>query len=250
MNNQTQTLASISPEKLEQFLLALANLSDDLLELKAEPNPVERRFAAFIPAPSHRSWCFDQVQFEEDAELKTAFPASIQDKIIEKIGMRLWQLPSLREFVRRVWTLQDPRRRDWAVDAFRYWLYTLQRDKSLEGEFLNINPDSNWFPQIPPPTPFEQALLYLVKYADKACYCRNPECPAPYFFTKRKNQRYCSESCAAPAQRDMKRKWWAEHGEEWRAARQNKKGGKDKGGVKGEKRGQKQSTKKAWKGGK
>jgi hypothetical protein len=62
----------------------------------------------------------------------------------------------------------------------------------------------------------------------RARYCANPECPAPYFFVKRKNQRYCSEICAAPAQRELKRKWWAKHGEDWRKSRTAKKAGKGK----------------------
>lgn len=232
MNIQTQTLARISPTKLERFLLALVNLRDDLLELKADSNQVERHFATFILPPDHRSWCFDQAPLQEDEQMRAAFPPSVQDRLIEKIGTRLWQLPSLRAFVRRLWTEQDARKREWAVFVVRYWLYTMGRDMSQEGEFLDINSSSDWFPQIPPPTPFEQALSYLVKSADRARYCPNPDCPAPYFFAKRKNQRYCSEICAAPAQREMKRKWWAEHGEEWRAARAGKKqskGGADKG---------------------
>jgi hypothetical protein len=70
------------------------------------------------------------------------------------------------------------------------------------------------------------ALSYTVKAGDKARYCANPECPAPYFFVQRKNQRYCSEICAAPAQRELKRRWWAEYGDEWRAARSSKKSSK------------------------
>ena len=250
MNNQTQTLARTSSAKLERFLSALANLRDDLLELKAEPNQIEAHFAAFLPPPDHRSWCFDQAPLEKDEELRNAFPPSVQDRLIEKIGPRLWQLPALRAFVRRLWTEQDMRSREWAAFVVRYWLYTMGRDSSKAGEFLKLVATSDWFPQIPPPTLFEQALSYLVKSADRARYCPNPECPAPYFFSTRKNQRYCSEICAAPAQREMKRKWWAEHGEEWRAARHSKKRGKSKGASKGERRGQKQVSKKTRKGGK
>jgi hypothetical protein len=250
MKRRTQTLARIPSATLEQFLLELANLRDDSLELEAEASRLEKNFAAFIPPPEHKSWCFDPARFEENEELSDAFPPTIQDRIIEKFGPRLWQLPSLRLFVCRLWIEPDARIREWAVFVLRYQLYTMERDRSLEGEFLDISPNSDTLPHIPPPRPLEQALSYLVKFADRARYCANPECPAPYFFVKRKNQRYCSEICAAPAQRELKRQWWAEHGEEWRAARQGKKSSKSKGKSKGESSKQKQTVKKSRKGGK
>lgn len=55
--------------------------------------------------------------------------------------------------------------------------------------------------------------------------CQNPDCPAPRFIARRKDQVYCSSDCAALL---AKRRWWAKHGEEWRKERKRKKrkGGK------------------------
>jgi hypothetical protein len=51
----------------------------------------------------------------------------------------------------------------------------------------------------------------------KLGHCPNPECPHPYFIKGRKNQRFCDRpACAAHGQREHKRKWWKERGEEWR----------------------------------
>jgi hypothetical protein len=69
-----------------------------------------------------------------------------------------------------------------------------------------------------PPGPFEQAILHLLNSADRALVCGNPDCPAPLFFRSRTNrrQRYCSPKCSGFGQREAKRKWWADHGHEWR----------------------------------
>jgi len=55
--------------------------------------------------------------------------------------------------------------------------------------------------------------------------CQNPDCPAPRFIARRKDQVYCNSDCAALL---AKRRWWAKHGEQWREARNKKrlKGGK------------------------
>jgi hypothetical protein len=69
------------------------------------------------------------------------------------------------------------------------------------------------------PSPFEQVLIHFFKSADKARHCGNPDCLTPYFIASRRSQKYCSDTCAAPAQREFKRRWWAEHGEARRKAR-------------------------------
>lgn len=50
--------------------------------------------------------------------------------------------------------------------------------------------------------------------------CENPKCPNRYFLKARKTQRFCdSPACAAYGQREHKRKWWSEHGSEWKQRR-------------------------------
>jgi len=55
--------------------------------------------------------------------------------------------------------------------------------------------------------------------------CQNPDCPAPRFVARRKDQVFCSSDCSALL---AKRRWWAKHGEEWRNSRikKRRKGGK------------------------
>jgi len=69
---------------------------------------------------------------------------------------------------------------------------------------------------------FALVLLRAMHVADRMRYCPNPTCPAPFFIANRRSQKYCSDACSAPAQREFKRDWWSEHGEEWRAERAKK----------------------------
>jgi hypothetical protein len=246
MKKQRLTLATISQAQLEQFLSELANLRTD-------PGSVlrfKKGFDAFIP-PFDKSWL--DVETAERASRR----AEIQDALekykeegnaeeFERVFMGtdpletelteallalgggdaeefslkdvVWVL-ILRIMLRGLWSEPDLRQREWRVFAIRNHLYNLAQDPHSVKDPLAIFHPAKLF-RIPPPTAFEQALLHFIKNTDKARYCANPECPAPYFFIKRKNQRYCSEICAAPAQRELKRKWWAENGEGWRSARQ------------------------------
>ena len=63
---------------------------------------------------------------------------------------------------------------------------------------------------------FGQVLLRAVDVADRMRRCPTPACAAPYFIAQRRSQRYCSDACALPAQREFKRIWWREHGNQWR----------------------------------
>lgn len=87
--------------------------------------------------------------------------------------------------------------------------------------------------------PFQQAILHLLKEADRALICPNPDCPARFFFRVKKRQRYCSEVCAGFGQRIAKQKWWAAEGNKWRSER------KRKNTTANEKRGKQHGTRKA-----
>jgi hypothetical protein len=65
----------------------------------------------------------------------------------------------------------------------------------------------------PPKTPFEAAVVYFQEHIrDRAKYCRNENCSEQrYFIAKKRWQRYCSEACVGPANRESKRKWWREN---------------------------------------
>lgn len=221
MEKQTQTLAKISPRQLEWFLVELANLKVDVDAARR----FRERFAAFIPGHDPE-WVAVLLDKPKAVGLRQQIDR-LPNMTVEEMGENAW-VATLKHMLGDLWTEPDYRQKEWGVFAFRYALYKWADNSLRKVDLFKIlyEPEKRF--RVPPPTPFELALSYFLKAGDRARYCANPECPAPYFFVTRKNQRYCSEICAAPAQRELKRKWWAEHGEEWRAARQSKKPGKAK----------------------
>jgi hypothetical protein len=75
---------------------------------------------------------------------------------------------------------------------------------------------------------FQRALylLFLESWRARVCdKCRLK------FIARRVAQKYCSTDCSEIVQRELKQKWWSEHGEAWRKQRrvsqQKGKGGQD-----------------------
>jgi|SRR5579859_376326 len=66
-----------------------------------------------------------------------------------------------------------------------------------------------------PPThalPLEALVYYFRRNSEGAKHCANPDCQVmPYFFLKKKGQKFCSETCSIPAQRAAKLRWWNEN---------------------------------------
>lgn len=75
---------------------------------------------------------------------------------------------------------------------------------------------------------FQRALYLLYRESWRARVCE--KCDA-CFIAKREGQRYCSTDCSEAMQREVKRKWWTDHGKEWREkkskAKSKKKGSND-----------------------
>lgn len=61
----------------------------------------------------------------------------------------------------------------------------------------------------------------VAELGSKMAICKNPDCPQKYFLKGRRTQRFCDRlACTAYGQREHKRKWWSEHGEEWKKTRE------------------------------
>lgn len=197
------------------FLAEIANLSDD----PVATSRLNARFPDIVPG---RAWWVDQQKkaIEEMHQAKLA-----DDEIIKDLHLK--HLLEIRDTLRLIWAEPDLRKREWLVFRLRDELMA-RADPGLAhagGGIMGIS----LLKRLPPPTAFEQALIVLFKSADRARYCNNPDCPAPYFFARRRTQKYCSDACALPAQREFKRKWWKEHGDHWRAKRQTKRPHRRKG---------------------
>ncbi len=52
--------------------------------------------------------------------------------------------------------------------------------------------------------------------AERLRICARPNCETPYFTARHLRQNYCSELCAQWGQRQSKKQWWTENGNEWR----------------------------------
>jgi hypothetical protein len=143
----------------------------------------------------------------------------------EKHEERSW-LVQLRAIMQAIWTQPDARRREWNVAVLRTTLaeppLNQMSSRRRAGDLMALI-----LPEPLPESPIERALDYLLKWHHKARHCENPQCPAPYFFGIKASQRYCSETCAEHGQREAKRRWWDQHGDDWRT-KQKKEGTRKK----------------------
>ena len=82
---------------------------------------------------------------------------------------------------------------------------------------------------VPAPRSLNDIVWFtLLMHSRRLAICANKDngCPTPYFLRNKPKHRFCSDACALPAQREFKRKWWSEHGKEWRRRRSKRKTGK------------------------
>lgn len=132
-----------------------------------------------------------------------------------------WLLVSqVQEYLRLAWDASDLRRREWFIFQARRvydWSTVIHPieiemlDSKLEVKVRLSRDLAEARRGVPALTQFERCAYHFHRIAERARRCGNPECPAPYFFAVKKGQKYCSEKCAAPSQRDQKRRWWREN---------------------------------------
>jgi len=73
-----------------------------------------------------------------------------------------------------------------------------------------------------PRTNFQAAVYELLKHSRQARVCLNPDCASPYFIAHDPRRKFCSPECAAPFQKEWKRRWWKRKGKLWRKARKER----------------------------
>jgi hypothetical protein len=132
-----------------------------------------------------------------------------------------WNRPlsKYRDELRKVWsvplsdshegaTLADVRLRLWLDEAHRRqtWTWTLWKG-CVFPDFRNNIPLS--------------LAVGVSQLAPRLTICQNPKCLNRYFLKGRSTQRFCDQpACIRYGQREHKKKWWAENGEQWRRERQ------------------------------
>ena len=260
----------LATSQLEEFLVEAANLQNDLGAIQR----FQKRFPRFIINIDQSQLDMAAAAFgDAGSHLSQIGELGLTHRDIGNAG---WTL-LLTKMLRNLWIEPDPRQKEWSAFCIRYYVYNKQRSifgigigeetllvpievRLSNDTYIAVRfdfPDDNLLQRglnpkrslsVPDRTPFDDALGHLIKSAHRAQFCANQECPAPYFFAKRKNQRYCSEVCAAPAHRKMKLKWWTENGAEWRTARRGSKPSKPQSDKRKSRVNPKQAVKKRKKG--
>lgn len=143
---------------------------------------------------------------------------------VSGFGLTMFDLIEIRDLLRRVWEAQERRSREWYSFHLRQRFYGWQ----TRADFLRAHPHTSdnfadhplmqpeWsqlsYLDPPPKTGFEAMAFYLQSViADRAKRCGSPDCPAPYFIAVKRWQKFCSEACAGPVNREQKRRWWNEN---------------------------------------
>jgi hypothetical protein len=99
----------------------------------------------------------------------------------------------------------------WSA-GYERWSEVLRREAT--------DPAKTWI--ISDADAFAQVLLRAIDVAPLMRNCSNPACPAPRFIAAKKSQRFCSDVCALPAQREWKRSWWRQNGSNYRGRKNRK----------------------------
>lgn len=77
-----------------------------------------------------------------------------------------------------------------------------------------VRPSGKTFELALQPDDLQGALwLAFVGLYDRARKCQNPTCENPYFLASRRDQKFCNEQCSRLV---ANRRWWDQHGAEWR----------------------------------
>jgi len=111
-----------------------------------------------------------------------------------------------------------------AKEADRLSRQYVYNDTNYEEEDIWQGPETVWEPTREGPvgeiTAFTtwQYLCLLMTFEkwSNLRKCENPECAAPYFIARRKDQMFCGEDCAHLI---AARRWWARSGIKWRRKR-------------------------------
>lgn len=203
MNQSRGEGVELTPDRAERILMAFANLSGEwalMQHPEADPKAYKRMEAALNRLQSRYSEAF--------------------------VNCPMIALMMLRDLLRKAWTAPGERAAGWYLFQLRYHhSNTVRRVRHVQT--VDGKPEPEILSNIPgtveeakriieqseplPMTEFEASVFYLHKNLRRALYCPNTECPAPYFFANRKNQRFCSPECAKPSRVESQRRWWQEN---------------------------------------
>jgi hypothetical protein len=212
--------------RVGQFLLEMLNLNP---ENRAGWKKFLSRFEDLLPEKFKQiSQQVSEWQADADFSRKLGHPLrtdgidELQPDFFERKAAEL--LPVLRRDLAQAWVQPTESARRVAillvVARYIYLASAAKWPREVWQFYLVVFDES--LPELPPNPLEDRYLLVLMRalsIAKRMRYCRNLECPAPYFLADRQTQKYCSPTCSEPAQREFKKRWWKEHGSKWRSAR-------------------------------
>jgi hypothetical protein len=239
-NSRNKVLGVMSVEDIKNFLADCANLAEPVVYPEHRPHferwlrrwrglfSFRREQEIDVSTASLEDVLNGKAEVEEQVELEQfegapeqSEPEQFAEPKVLTIPVPRDQLeifaPIARTTLRRLWTEQDSRQRDWYFyrlrDAHRQMIRHLEggyENADWGGEKTVQNLMSYALQEVPIISPFEAAMYWLQLNHTLMLYCGNPLCPAPYFLReeKAKKQKYCSPECANPARRAAKLRWW------------------------------------------
>ena len=221
-----QTLAA-TKAKTERFLIEAVNLEHS----EAEHRRIMRDFAEFLPASLQDSGMTKRLRDWLLTVYPYGAPGALLKERVEVIDGETWIfgrptevetqrftrfifLLYLKLFLKSVWDSSDQRTTaQWQIFGTRLFFRGATESGTLWQGLV----------EPPAPSPFESAMIYLLENLHRTRRCKNSSCVIqPYFFSTKKGQEYCSISCRDESQREIQRRWWSEHGKEWRKTRKRK----------------------------
>lgn len=189
--------SSIGESAVKAFILDVVNSEDGKID--DGKMYLFSRHPAFFPTKDQDirtvlSLTFRNLSMRE--QLKSEFPRMYHRRLFR----------DLRDGLRHLWQSKDEFTAAWMLFRLRSVMHS------------RMEVHGGWERTLQPPSahaPIHQALRWVRQHLSKLRKCRNRKCPRP-FFVAAANQRFCSKACAHDEQKMLKKKWWADHGEEWR----------------------------------
>jgi len=131
----------------------------------------------------------------------------VSNEALKMPARRFFQ--AFQNWLRSIWIAKDMRLRFYLASPVLTSLAAKKRLwKWFSAKLEDFADSPVCFDPLPKPKPFERAIWHLVYSIGRSRRCQNRECPAPYFWARRRTQKFCSSICAGPAKRKAKRRWW------------------------------------------
>ncbi|HEV2491479.1 MAG TPA: hypothetical protein VG204_00240 [Terriglobia bacterium] len=195
--------ARVQPKRVERFL-------EELLNLRTNDAKALERFAKKFDDMLPKNILFAK---EAYAPLVVGGDPSLRVNVLLKA----------RRFLAEAWRAPTMLAREISVlRLIGSYLQTNDEPRGVDRSLVSYNQEYWAEEAISNVDAFFLVLLRALHTLDRMRFCPNPECLTPYFIARKRRQKYCSEVCAGAAQRELKRIWWAEHGDAWREARKRR----------------------------